>query len=407
MSSNNINYICLKEIIDKANTGADAIKRAPIVEEDTGVRCLRIGDISNDRPFEEWGFTNADTGVISKFELKKNDILVARTGNTIGVVKYIKNDLKSVYNNGLIRLKVSSNYHPKYIYYNLISEQFKNFIYGISAGTSTQPNMKIDHMLQYPVMNVGIEEQKAIANILSSLDEKIELNNQMNKTLEEMAQTLFKRWFVEFEFPNEYGEPYKSSGGEMVDSELGMIPKGYLISTLDEMCNLSVGGDKPKTFSKLRSEECNIPIYSNGIENEGLYGFTDKAKIFEKSVTVSARRTIGFICLRQGPYVPIVRLISVIPSKCDLSSEYLYHWLRGMNIQATGTTQQQLTVPQFKKSNILIPTTNIMKNFTMKVGSMVAQMEANKLENENLSSIRDALLPKLMSGEIRVTDLQN
>jgi type I restriction enzyme S subunit len=95
MSSNNINYICLKEIIDKANTGADAIKRAPIVEEDTGVRCLRIGDISNDRPFEEWGFTNADTGVISKFELKKNDILVARTGNTIGVVKYIKNDTMS------------------------------------------------------------------------------------------------------------------------------------------------------------------------------------------------------------------------------------------------------------------------------------------------------------------------
>ena len=88
----------LKVAVVKANTGADAIKRAPIVEEDTGVRCLRIGDISNNRPIEEWGFTSASYDVVEKFELKKDDIVIARTGNTIGVVKYIDEDIKSVYN---------------------------------------------------------------------------------------------------------------------------------------------------------------------------------------------------------------------------------------------------------------------------------------------------------------------
>lgn len=81
-----------------------------------------------------------------------------------------------------------------FIYYNLISEDFKSFIYGISAGTSTQPNMKIDHMLQYKITDFDIEEQEKIANILSSLDDKIDLNNEMNKTLEEMAKSIFKRW---------------------------------------------------------------------------------------------------------------------------------------------------------------------------------------------------------------------
>lgn len=304
---------------------------------------------------------------------------------------------------GLASLSMK-NGNNEYLYYLL--KNYVEVINSKSSGTVFSSINKNDiEALKLPFANDI--EQKAISNILSSLDEKIELNNQMNKTLEEMAQALFKRWFVDFEFPNEEGEPYKSSGGEMVDSELGMIPKGWKVETLDSVCNLSAGGDKPKKYSDVKTEECGVPIYSNGIDNEGLYGFTDKAKVFEKSVTVSARGTIGFICLRLEPYIPIVRLISVIPKDDRISSEFIYHWLKTINIQSTGTTQQQITVPAFKKEKILVPDIEIMKIFTSKIEVIVDRMKENKMENKILSSIRDTLLPKLMSGEIRVKDLQN
>ncbi len=91
------------------------------------------------------------------------------------------------------------------------------------------------------------EEQHRIVNILKSLDDKIELNNAINKNLEEMAQALFKRWFVDFEFPNENGEPYKSSGGEFEESELGLIPKGWRVGILDDLCEMIFSGGTPST----------------------------------------------------------------------------------------------------------------------------------------------------------------
>lgn len=92
--------ITLENAVEKANTGADAIKRAPIVDYETEYRCLRIGDVSNVRDFEKWGYTSADENVIEKFSLKQNDIVIARTGNTIGSAMFIEKDLKAVYNNG-------------------------------------------------------------------------------------------------------------------------------------------------------------------------------------------------------------------------------------------------------------------------------------------------------------------
>src|SRR5699024_8577850 len=114
----------------------------------------------------------------------------------------------------------------KYLYQLLKSPLMKNQYKSMSTGTA-QPQLPIKDIKKLELIVPPLEEQEKIANILSSLDDKIELNNDMNKTLEEMAQSIFKRWFVDFEFPNEDGEPYKSSGGEMVDSELGMIPKGW------------------------------------------------------------------------------------------------------------------------------------------------------------------------------------
>ena len=164
-----------------------------------------------------------------------------------------------------------------------------------------------------------LPEQQSIAQILSAIDDKIENNLAINKTLEEMAMALYKHWFVDF-------GPFKD--GEFIESELGLIPKGWEVSRLQDVSTLTAGGDKPKNFSNGLTEEYKIPIYSNGITNDGLYGYTDNARINEESITVSARGTIGFVCLRLEPYLPIVRLIAVVPKKELITSKYLFYWLK-------------------------------------------------------------------------------
>ena len=168
---------------------------------------------------------------------------------------------------------------------------------------------------------------------------------------------------------------------------------------------MSAGGHKPKVTSVTKSDECPYPIYSNGLENEGLYGYTNTAKIFVESVTVSARGTIGFVCLRHFPYVPIVRLVTLVPDEAFLSVKYLYLYLKQLKITGTGTTQQQLTVPDFRKTEILVPDKTTMEEFTGLVTPLFDKIWANENENAQLSSLRDAILPKLMSGDLDVSNI--
>ncbi|MDH5087369.1 restriction endonuclease subunit S [Clostridium perfringens] len=328
----------------------------------------------------------------------ENDIIYTRTGQ----VGLVYTNLNGCVHNNCFKVIVDYNYFDKqYIYYYLSSKNVEKYSNNV-AGGSVQKDLTHGAFKTCKIAYPSLKEQKVISKILSDLDEKIEVNNKINKNLEEMAQAIFKQWFVDFEFPNEEGKPYKSSGGEMVKSELGMIPKGWEKCTLDKVANVSAGGDKPKKFSKIACDEYTVPIYSNGIDREGLYGYTDKAKILEESVTVSARGTIGYVCLRHQPYVPIVRLISVTPNTKLVSAKYLYFLLKRTNIIGTGTTQQQLTVPDFKKTKMYVPQYEYMKKFTIIVNSWFERINNNNIENERLEKLRDTLLPKLMSGEIRV-----
>lgn len=233
-----------------------------------------------------------------------------------------------------------------------------------------------------------LETQKKISSVLSAIDDKIALNTAINKNLEEQAQAIFKSWFIDFEHFD------------------GVMPDDWKISTLSEVSDIGAGGDKPKNATSIPIDNNTVPIYSNGLTDEGLYGFTNEAKIKEESVTVSARGTIGFVCLRQEPYVPIVRLITLIPKKEMVSAKYLYHWLKILHIAGTGTTQQQLTVPSFKKTEIIVPDYVTMEQFTTTVNPFYTQILANKTENQRLAALRDALLPKLMNGEIDVSEVK-
>lgn len=281
---------------------------------------------------------------------------------------------------------------PKFLYYFLKTLPLSSF-----GGGSAVPTLNRNHIHPMIVKFCkDIKTQQKIASILSSLDDKIDVNRRINEQLEELAQALFKSWFVDF-------EPFKD--GDFVESELGMIPKGWKVCRLDEVSKLIAGGDKPNIVSSNRTDDTPYPIYSNGIDNYGLYGYSDNFRIKEESVTVSARGTIGYVCLREEPYTPIVRLISIIPNTDSVSAKFIYHSLKIKPIQGTGTTQQQLTVPMFRNTLLVVPPQEVMGSFTLKVDSLFALRRKNQQEIRHLTTLRDTLLPKLMSGEIDVNDV--
>lgn len=292
------------------------------------------------------------------------------------------------------------NFSPKYLFYKLktLTKHFRN----VNVG-STVPSLRLDHITDLKIKFPFFDKQQKIANVLSSLDSKIELNNKINKELESMAKTLYDYWFVQFDFPDINGKPYKSSGGKMVyNQELKReIPEGWEVKTLDTITNIIAGGDKPKDFSEYQTSELSIPIYSNGIENEGLYGFTNNARINNPSITISARGTIGYCCLRFKPYLPIVRLISVTP-KIQNQIVFFYQAIKNLVFENSGSVQQQLTVPQVSELKIVLPPEFYLTKFE-KIGILLfSKIENIKQQNQELAKLRDWLLPMLMNGQVRV-----
>lgn len=273
--------------------------------------------------------------------------------------------------------------YNKYLLAVLRSFQIQEQILSTSVG-DVIPHFKKSFFDQIMIPIPNMDIQKSIGDFYYTISEKTELNKKINDNLHQQAATLFKALFVDL-------APFD-----------GTMPPNWTISTLGDATEMGAGGDKPKESSPVKTPLCPYPIYSNGINDYGLYGYTNEPKIKVESVTVSARGTIGYVCLRHTPYVPIVRLVTLIPDTKVLSAKYLYLYLRQLHITGTGTTQQQLTVPDFRKTEIIIPDKNTMDSFTETVTPLFEQIWANEDENTKLAEVRDALLPKLMSGEIDV-----
>ena len=315
---------------------------------------------------------------LNKYCVKEGDIIYSRRGD-IEKCAYINHLQESwLCGTGCLRIRPNTSIcFPKYLAYLLSTKESKKWIVANAVGT-TMLNLNSSILNTMPVSLPPLAEQKRIADILSAIDDKIELNRRINANLEQQAQALYKSWFVD------------NKKDDWEEVELG------------DIATILAGGDKPEIYVEKQTDDCKVPIYSNGIDNEGLFGYTRCAKIYEHSITISARGTIGFVCLRTEPYVPIVRLISVIPQYNNLSAEYLYLWAITQNISGTGTTQQQLTIPYFKKTKIIIPNQELLIKFNKVISPIFITLKKNKTENNNLSNLRDTLLPKLMSGEIKI-----
>ncbi len=261
--------------------------------------------------------------------------------------------------------------------------------------------------------------QQKIAQILSSLDDKIELNNAINKNLEEIAQTLFKQWFVDFEFPNENGEPYKSSGGEMMESELGMIPKGWRVEKANDLFSVKDGThDSPKksengfyliTSKNIKNNEIDF-LTANKISEEDYNKINFRSKVEKNDILISMIGTVGLTLLVMEDEVKFaIKNIGLFKtSEMNDFYSYFYYYLNTQVMKdyilshLAGSTQQYISLTELRNIPVLLPNDFLLKEFISTSKSILSKIKGNQTETQTLTKLRDELLPKLMSGEVRV-----
>lgn len=390
--------IQMSDILESANTGLDAIKRAPIVSYNSGIKCLRIQDISQEKNFEDWGFCEVEQKNYEKFQLKKGDIIVARTGATVGVNRFISQDLKSVYNNGLIRLRTDkTECLPKFLFYNLRTNNYKGFIESISGGTSTQPNMQINALVSFDMLLPDKEEQEAVVDIISSLDDKIDLLHRQNQTLEQMAETLFRQWFVE------------------------EADEGWEVKKLKELVDIGIGRTPPRKefhwFSKSISDVKWVSIKDLG--DSGVFVLDTSEYLTEEAVEkfnipiippntviLSFKMTMGRVAITTEHMLSNEAIAHFkFNEETPFSKEFLYFYLKTYPYETLGSTSSIVTSinsGMIKDMEAIIPDDETLTKFENQVIDYFDKIKSNQKQINNLSALRDTLLPKLMSGEIKV-----
>ncbi|MDO7907577.1 restriction endonuclease subunit S [Paenibacillus sp. JX-17] len=340
-------------------------------------------------------------------------IIIGRVGAYCGNV-YFEDQPCWVSDNAIAAKAIKDNSN-KFLFYKLNSLNLHNFRVGSSQPLLTQTILK-DIVIQLPPRT----EQELIANILSKLDEKIELNNAINKNLEDMAQALFKRWFIDYEFPNENGEPYKSSGGEFEESELGLIPKGWKVGSIGEVSDVNLesysGKEKWNYINYLDTGN----ITRNRISNiQPLDYKLDKIPSRAKRKVNPNDIVISTVRPNQHHYgmirEPLENMLvstgfAVITSNRNFPSDLLYLWLTQEDItqklqsiaEGSTTTYPSIKPADIQTLKIPIPHNQILKELSSVIEAMHKKMWEIQKQNRVLTEIRDTLLPKLMSGEIRV-----
>ncbi len=255
-------------------------------------------------------------------------------------------------------------------------------------------------------------EQKEIASILSSLDDKIELNRKMNQTLEEIGKTLFRQWFVDFEFPNDEGKPYKTSGGEMVDSELGEIPKGWEVKSLDEIATYLNGLACQKYPPE--NEKDALPVIKIA---ELRKGFTESSDFASRKADYKYHVENGDVlfswcgslevCLwPYGKGILNQHLFKVSSEKYPKWFYYLWtlHHLDEFRTIASGkaTTMGHIQRKHLANAKALVPGKDALDSMSLTMTPVINKLVKNNYEVNKLQSLRDSLLPRLISGRIRI-----
>ncbi len=383
---------------------------------------LRITDINDDGTLNYTGFKSVDDKNSYKYKLKRNDVVFARTGNSTGKgYFYEEDDGEFIYAGFLIKFSLDeSKINPNYIGLYIQSKEYKNWINSIVTG-STRKNINAKMYGEMPIKLPSRNVQDRVVEIGKSINNKIKINNQMNQTLEEMAQAIFKEWFVEFNFPitpNFGSSPldkgeggkilgYKDNGGEMEESELGEIPEGWRVEELGKAFDVTMGqSPKGSSYNENRKgsvfyqgrTDFNFRFPSNRI-------FTTEPKRMAKQLDVllSVRAPVGDVNVATEECC-IGRGIAAITST---KTSFLLYTMKNLSqkfkmFDNEGTVFGSINKKGLEELKIIVPSDEILNLFEGTVSSIDGFIFNNSKEIETLINIRDTLLPKLMSGEVRV-----
>ena len=330
--------------------------------------------------------------------INPNEIIITKTGSSVGRTTFVRRVVHPMtLNPQLVVLKnISENaeFLSYYIKSALFQSVLKSIVVGSAIPTLSQKN------LANLIINVPkeVDDQRRIASILSSLDRKIELNNKINADLEEMAQAIFKNWFVDF-------EPFKD--GKFVDSELGMIPEGWKVGGLFDIAEIFDKKRKPLSGNVREKMDKIYPYYGA----TSCMDYVDDY-IFDGIYTLIGED--GSVVKENGlPYMQYVwgkmwvnNHAHILQGKNGYSTEMIHALLSITNIKflVTGAVQAKLSQGNMQKILVAIPPKNVLDEIRPVIDNLYSKIRINTDENSRLSLLRDTLLPRLISGELEVPE---
>ena len=381
------------------------------------IRYLRISDISDDGILLDNDKKSVTGKDVDKYILEENDIVFARTGNSTGrAYLYDSTDGILAFAGFLIKYQLdATKVNPKFIRYFTISEYYKQWVKNLSVG-STRGNISAQTFADCPILLPSREQQNCTVNILSSLDRKIELNRAINQNLEAMAKQLYDYWFVQFDFPNEEGKPYKSSGGKMKwDNKLNRnIPKDWHCGNLFEIAAFTNGlacqkyrpqkGEKPLPVIKIREMHDGITSDTEKITPN----IPEKVKVYNGDVLFSWSASLEVKLWAYGLGGLNQHIFKVSSANGFPKSFYYFQLLDYVDVfkkvaEARKTTMGHITQDHLQQSTIAVPDNkNITDKFELMVSPIFKQLIRLQEEISSLTKQRDELLPLLMNGQITI-----
>ncbi|WP_099574243.1 restriction endonuclease subunit S [Maribacter sp. 4U21] len=334
----------------------------------------------------------------NQVSLEAGDVIIATVGSwlpnyssVVGkVVKVPKEAEGALLNQNAVRLRTNDSrlIGQKFLYYLLKNNGFLYYIAFTATGSANQASITLKDIFNFEFELPDFPEQQAIASILSAIDDKIENNLAMNKTLENMAMALYKHWFVDF-------GPFQE--GEFIGSELGEIPEGWEVVKLEQLVEIKYGKDHKKLGSG------NIPVYGSG----GIMRYVDSFLYDQESVLIPRKGTLSNIFLVNEPFWSVDTMFYTKMKKENIL-KYTFHLLKTLKLadMDVGSAVPSLTTKLLNFLDVILPNQNVLIEFEQQVTEYYEQIWANTNENQTLTKLRDTLLPKLISGEVRLKEFQ-
>ena len=402
---NSCKYIKLGDICEKITKGTTPSTYGyPFIS--SGVNYIKAESITKEGRINPSSFVYISEEAHQKLkrsQIKLNDVLFTMAGIFLGKVAILKDKsmLPANTNQAVAIIRISYRCaNPFYVYYFLQQDSITRYV-NSSTGQSAQPNINLNEISNLGIRLPSIDIQNCIVNILRSLDDKIELNNKINRNLEAQAQAIFKSWFIDF-------EPFKN--GKFIDSELGKIPEGWKVVLLSNIANFEKG-KKPKTTFENGNDGV-IPYLTIEALSGGnvTYCETEKMVLAKENeillVMDGASSGTLFYGMEGAVASTIAKLNSSDISLQEIIFEFISYRQEDLKSHNTGSAIPHLDKTYLLSYKMVIPSD---KTLLLKVSFWLKTLRAkiiqNKKESQRLAQLRDTLLPKLMSGEIDVSDV--